>query len=130
MLCRSQDESYVFQLTEKKNERTKNPQSLRTEYQVVNHTRIRKNQKVVKNENNKIELKPYPTTKKKETIEKPKIDREYPQWRKCTCLEFERRYYCQICECIIKKQKKPDRYQKIFVQNNFFLRDYVMQTKR
>ena len=37
--------------------------SLRTQYQVQNETQIRKNQKVIKNDNNELIVKPYPKNK-------------------------------------------------------------------
>ena len=36
------------------------PKSLRTQYQVQNETQIRKNQKVIKNDNNQLLVKNYP----------------------------------------------------------------------
>ena len=43
------------------------PTSLRTQYQIQNETRIRKNQKVVEN-NGKLEVKNYPKNKNKQPI--------------------------------------------------------------
>ena len=39
------------------------PKSLRTQYQVKNETQIRKNQKVIKNDNNQLVVKNYPKIK-------------------------------------------------------------------
>ena len=39
------------------------PTSLRTQYQVQNETRIRRNQKVIKNDNNQLVVKNYPKNK-------------------------------------------------------------------
>ena len=47
------------------------PKSLRTQNQVQNETQIRKNQKVIRNEKNELEVKNYP--KNKQPIQKPKI---------------------------------------------------------
>ena len=40
------------------------PKSLRTQYQVQNETQIRKNQKVIKNDNDQLIVKNYPKNKK------------------------------------------------------------------
>ena len=47
------------------------PKSLRTQYQVQNETQIRKNQKVIKNDNDELVVNSYP--KKKQPIRQPKI---------------------------------------------------------
>ena len=47
------------------------PSSLRTQYQVQNETHIRRNQKVIKNDNNQIIIKIYPKNKQP-TIQKQK----------------------------------------------------------
>ena len=47
------------------------PQSLRTQYQVQNETQIRRNQKVIKNDNNEVIVKKYP--KKTTDYSKTKI---------------------------------------------------------
>ena len=39
------------------------PTTLRTQYQVQNETQIRKNQKVIKNDNNELTVKDYPKNK-------------------------------------------------------------------
>ena len=48
------------------------PKSLRTQYQVQNETEIRKNQKVLKKDNNEMIVKTYPK-KKKPNIQHPYI---------------------------------------------------------
>ena len=53
--------------------------SLRTEPEVINKTQIRRNRKVVKDQNDELEVKPHPKPKsnEKQTIgEKPEIDVE------------------------------------------------------
>ena len=47
------------------------PKSLRIEYQIQNETEIRRNQKVIKNDNDELIVKNYPKNKKKPTIEQP-----------------------------------------------------------
>ena len=44
------------------------PKSLRTQYQVQNETQIRKNQKVIKNDNDQLIVKNYPKIKNKQPI--------------------------------------------------------------
>ena len=46
--------------------------SLRTQYQVLNETQVRKIQKVIKNDNDELVGKNYP--KKKQTIQQPKLN--------------------------------------------------------
>ena len=73
------------------------PTSLRTQYQVQNETRIRKNQKVIKNDNNQLVVKNYPI-----------IQKQLPNCPSCkqnTWLEFDKGYYCTNCEYKINKQK-------------------------
>ena len=80
------------------------PISLRTQYQVQNENQIRKNQKVIKNDNNFLEVKIY--TKTKQPIQQAKI--KPPNCPACTqknWLEFDKGYYCQNCEYLITKQK-------------------------
>ena len=81
------------------------PQSLRTQYPVQIETQIRKNQKVIENDNNEQIVKVYP--KNKQPI------KQQPEFKPPNCpsceqnnwLEFYKGHYCKICEYIIKKQK-------------------------
>ena len=50
----------------------KEPKSLRTQYQVINDTKIRRNQKVIKDDKGKLTVKSYPK-KEKEKPQEPKI---------------------------------------------------------
>ena len=78
------------------------PKSLRTQYQVQNETRIRRNQKVIKNDNDQLVVKNYPKNKQ------PIIQKQLPNCPSCKqndWLEFDKGYYCQNCEYIINKQK-------------------------
>ena len=80
------------------------PKSLRTQYQVQNETQIRKNEKVIKNDNNQLVVKNYPKNKTKHPI----IQKQLPNCPSCkqnTWLEFDKGYYCQNCEYNINKQK-------------------------
>ena len=78
------------------------PTSLRTQYQVQNETQIRKNQNVIKNDNDQLIVKNYP--RNKQTI----IQKQLPNCPSCKqiiWLEFDKGYYCKNCEYIINKQK-------------------------
>ena len=71
------------------------PKSLRTKYQVQNNTQIRKDQKVIKNDNDELMVKNYPK-KKQPTHQQPP---NCPSCKRNKCLEFDKGYGCQICEC-------------------------------
>ena len=78
------------------------PKSLRTQYQVQNETLIRRNQKVIKSDNDRLVVKNYPKNKQ------PIIQKQLPNCRSCkqnNWLEFDKCYYCKNCRCIFNKQK-------------------------
>ena len=78
---------------------------MRTQYQVQNETQTRKNQKVVKNDNNELIVKNYPKNKQpiiqKQKFKQPKC----PTCKRNNWLEFDKGYYCRNCEYSINKQK-------------------------
>ena len=74
------------------------PTSLRTQYQVQNETKIRRNQKVIKNDKNQLIVKNYPKNKQ------PRLP-DCPSCKRNNWLEFDKGYYCKNCEYIINKQK-------------------------
>ena len=100
------DHRYKIHPTENIILRKRNPpQSLRTQYQVQNETQIRKNQKVIKNDNNELLVKNYPKNKPP-IIQQSKF--KPPNCLKCkrhNWLEFYMGFYCQNCEYNINKQK-------------------------
>ena len=78
--------------------------SLRTQYQVQNETQIRRNQKVIKNDNDQLVVRNYPKNKNKHPI----IQKQLPNCPSCkqnNWLEFDKGYYCTNCEYIINKQR-------------------------
>ena len=79
------------------------PTSLRTQYQIQNETKIRRNQKVIKNDNDQLVVKNYPKNKNKQPIiqQLPNC----PSCKQNNWLEFDKGYYCRNCEYIINKQK-------------------------
>ena len=83
------------------------PKSLRTQYQVQNETQIRKNQKVIKNDNNQLVIKNYPKNKNKQPIIQQQKFKppNCPSCKQNNWLEFDKGYYCRNCEYIINKQK-------------------------
>ena len=82
------------------------PTSLRTQYQVQNETKIRKNQKVIKNDDQLI-VKNYPKNKNKQPIIQQQKFKPptCPSCKRNNWLEFDKGYYCQNCEYILNKQK-------------------------
>ena len=66
-----------------------------------NSTQIRKNQKLIKKNNDELIVKVYPKIKRQPIIQQqPKI--KSPN---CPCCKFDKSYYCEKCEYIINKQK-------------------------
>ena len=76
------------------------PKSLTTQYQVKNQTKIRTNQKVIRNDDNQLVVKTYPKNKQRK-FDLPNC----PSCKQNSWLEFDRGYYCNNCEYIINKQK-------------------------
>ena len=81
------------------------PKSLRTQYQVQNETQIRRNQKVIKNDNDQLVVKNYPKNKQP-IIQQQKFKLpNCPSCKQNNWLEFDKGCYCLNCEYIINKQK-------------------------
>ena len=81
------------------------PTSLRTQYQIQNETKIRRNQKVIKNDNDQLVVKNYPKNKQP-TIQQQKFKApKCPTCKQKIWLEFDKSYYCTNFEYIINKQK-------------------------
>ena len=81
------------------------PKSLETQYQVQNEAQIKKNQKVIKNDNNELIVKKY-TKSKQPIIQQPKSNLpSCPSCKRNNWLEFDKGYYCKNCEYIIIDQK-------------------------
>ena len=81
------------------------PKSLRTQYQVQNETQIRRNQKVIKNDNNELVVKNYPKNKQPIIQQRKFKPPNCPSCKQKTWIEFDKGYYCTNCEYIINKQK-------------------------
>ena len=82
------------------------PTSLRTQYQVQNETKIKRNQKVIKNDDQLV-VKNYTKKNKQPSIHQQSKFKppNSPSCKKNTWLEFDKGYYCKNCEYIINKQK-------------------------
>ena len=95
------------------------PQSPRTQYQVQNETQIKKNQKVIKNDNDQLAVKNYP--KNKQPIQQPKFKPpNCPSCERNNWLDFHKAYFCRNWENIINKQKHQI-VKKAFTQDRDFL---------
>ena len=83
------------------------PKSLTTQYQVKNNTKIRTNQKVIRNDDNQLVVKNYPKNKNKQPIIQQQKFKPLncPTCKQNNWLEFDKGYYCTNCEYIINKQK-------------------------
>ena len=100
------DHRYKIHPTEKVILRKRDPPtSLRTQYQLQNETQIRKNQKVIKNDNDQLIVKNYPENKQPINQQREIKLPNYPSCKRSNWLEFDKGYYCQNCEYIINKQK-------------------------
>ena len=81
------------------------PKSLRTQNQVQNETQIRRNQKVIKNDNDQLVVKNYPKNKQPIVQQQKFKLPNCPSCKQNNWIEFNKGYYCRNCEYIINKQK-------------------------
>ena len=79
--------------------------SLRTQYQVQNETQIRRNQKVIKNDNDQLIVRNYPKIKQPIQQQSKFKPPNCPSCKQNIRLEIDKGYYCRNCEYIINKQK-------------------------
>ena len=100
------DKRYIIHPTENIILRKRDPpKALRTQYQVQNETQIRKNQKVIRNKNDELEVRNYPKNKKQTIKQSEFKPPNCPCCKGIIWLQFDKGYYCQNCEYIINKQK-------------------------
>ena len=112
--------------------RKRDPQtSLRTHYQVQNETKIRRNQKVIQNDNDQLIVKNYPRNNQ------PIIQQQKFKPPKClTCkqnnwLGFDKGYYCKSYEYIFNKQKNQIDIKVLRQDRDFSTRlNYAKKDKR
>ena len=81
------------------------PSSLRTQYQVQNETKIRRNQKVIKNDNDQLVVKNYPKNEQPIIQQQKFKPPNCPSCKQNIWLELDKGYYCINWEYIINKQK-------------------------
>ena len=81
------------------------PTFLRTQYQVQNETQIRRNQKVIRNDNNQLIVKIYPKNIQPKSQQPKFKPHKCPSCKRNNWLEFDKGYYWRNCEYIINKQK-------------------------
>ena len=81
------------------------PTSLRTQYQVQNETQIRRNQKVIKNDNDELLVRNYPKHKQPIIQQQKFKPPNCPSCKRNNWLEFDKGYFCRNCEYIINKQR-------------------------
>ena len=81
------------------------PTSLRTQYQIQNDIKIRRNQKVTRKNNDELVVKNYPKSKQPINQQKKFKPPNCPSCKQNKWLEFDKGYYCTNCEYIINKQK-------------------------
>ena len=98
------------------------PTSLRTQYQNQNETQIRKNQKVIKNDNDQLIVKNYPKNKQPIIQQQKFKPPNCPSCKQNTWLEFDKGYYCTNCENIINKQKHQINKQVLRQSHDFSTR--------
>ena len=94
------------------------PKSLRTQYQVQNETQIKRNQKVIQNDNDQLLVKIY-LKNKQPIIQQSKFNLpNCPSCKGNNWLEFDKGYYCKNCEYTINKQRHQ--IDKQFSKSLFF----------
>ena len=116
-----QNKRDTVQPTEKIILRKKDPAfSLRTQYQVRNIIQIKKNQKLVRNDNHELIVKNNP--KKKQTFQQqPMFEQpKFPNDRRDNWLEISKRRYCHNCEYIINKQEHQIDKRSSWTISSFF----------
>ena len=119
------DKRYIIHPTENIILRKKDPpKSLRTQYQVQNETQIRKNQKVIKNDDDQLIVKNYPKNKNKQPIIQQQKFKppNCPSCKQNNWWEFHKGFYCTNCEYIINKQKHQ-------IDKNFRRKDHDFSTR-
>ena len=98
------------------------PKPLRTQYQVQNEIQIRRNQKVIKNDNDQLIVKNYPKNNQPIIQQQKFKPPNCPSCKQNTWLEFDKGYYCTNCEYIINKQKHQINKQVLRQSHDFSTR--------
>ena len=95
------------------------PTSLRTQYQVQKNSQIRRNQKVIKNDNNDLIVKNYPKNKQPIFQQQNYKPRYCPTCKRINWSEFDKGCFCKNCGYIIKKQNYQ-LFEKVRRQDHVF----------
>ena len=106
------------------------PKSLRTQYQFRNETQIRKNQKVIKSDNDQLVVKKYPKTKQPIQQQHKFNPPNCPSCKQNIWLNFDKGYYSKNCEHIINKQKHQIDKKSSQTRSLFNQLDCLMLIKR
>ena len=125
------DHSYKIQPTENIILRLRDePKSLIAQYQIQNGTQIRRNQKIVKNDNDELRVKNYPRIKNKQPINQKQLP-NCPSCKRNIWLKFDKGYYRKNCEYIINKQKHEIDKKVLRQDHNFSTRlNYAKKNRR
>ena len=103
--------------------------SLRTQYQLQNETKIWRNQRVIKNDNDELIVKNYPKNKNKQAIIQQQQLPNCPSCKRNIWLEFDKGYFCRNCEYIINKQKHQINKNVLRQERDFSTRLNYANTK-
>ena len=97
------------------------PKSLRTQYQVINDTKIRRNQKVIADDKGKLTVKSYPKKEKEKPQEPTNIQKiiQCPSCGRNAMVEYDEYYQCEVCDTIMNKTKQQ-MGKKVFRQSKNF----------
>ena len=98
------------------------PKSLRTQYQIQHETKIRRNQKVIKNDNDQLVVKNYPKNKQPIIQQQKFKPPNCPSCKQNTWLDFDKGYYCTNCEYIVNKQRHQ-------IDKKFLRQDHDFSTR-
>ena len=66
---------------------------------------MRRNQNVMQNQYEELDVKPYPKKKIKQKTEQPEIDFECPIYKQKRFVEFDKGYFCQNFQFFVNNQK-------------------------
>ena len=78
---------------------------MRTQYQVQKDTQIRKNQKIIKDDNDELIVECYPENKQQVKKQSKFNLPSCPSCKRNNWLEFDKGYFCKNCEYNINKQR-------------------------
>ena len=126
----AKDHRYRIHPTEKIILRKRDPPTpLRNQYQVQNQTQIRRNQKVIRNDNNQLVVKNYPKNKQPNIQQQKFKPPNCPSCKQNMWLEFDKGFYCKNCEYIINKQRHQIDKKVLRQDRDFSARLYYANKK-